>query len=359
MGSVSVSNVIRGTVCLLVVLGAACGDDGPGGPEPARSPSSTPIAAISFDALYVVNGGDQTVTVLDTEREVVAGTIALHDVTFPHHVYLSPNRARIAISDPASDLSGGHGGHRGTRASPEGAVLVLDALTGSTLVSRRLPRANHNAVFSPDGLEIWTSQSTSPGTVLVLDPQTLNETVTLEVGSGPGEVTFSSDGGRVFVANTGSDDVTVIDPVAKAAVATITVGDAPVGAWPGSNNVMYVDNEAEKTVTAIDAATLAILRVYHLGFTPGLAALGPDGNLWVTDSDRGYVALFAADADRKVAEIEAGSGAHAIAFNADGQTAYVSNQTGRSVSVIDVALRTERKEIAVGRKPNGLVWRAH
>ena len=47
--------------------------------------------------------------------------------------------------------------------------MVLDAVTGRTLASRRFDAPNHNAVFSPAGDEVWTTRMLKDGAVLVLD----------------------------------------------------------------------------------------------------------------------------------------------------------------------------------------------
>lgn len=49
-----------------------------------------------------------------------------------------------------------------------------------------------------------------------------------------------------------------------------------------------------------------------------------------------------------------GAGAHAISFTIDGNTAYVTNQTANTVSVVNVTNHTVTKTIAVGKKPNGI-----
>lgn len=48
-------------------------------------------------------------------------------------------------------------------------------------------------------------------------------------------------------------------------------------------------------------------------------------------------------------------GAHAISFTTDGNTAYVTNQSSKSVSVVNVTNHTVIKTITVGNKPNGIV----
>jgi YVTN family beta-propeller protein len=348
----------------LVLSGALlCGCSAPH--EEPQLPSSVPIEPITGDAVFVVIGGNGgSIAVIEPATNELVGRIELEHAEYPHHIYLSEDGTRLLVAIPGVDLSeghggddGGHGGHGGGQTTLEHSIMVLDSRDGSTLVARRLAEMNHNAIFSPDGQEIWTSKMSSPGSVLVLDPSTLETKTTIAVGDAPAEVTFSPDGSHAFVANTGSDSVSVIDVGNKTVVETIQVGDTPVGAWPGSDGVMYVDNEVGKSLTAIDATTLAVVRTYDLGFTPAMAAVSPAGDLWVTDTDGGRVVIYSAADGTVLGEIATAGGAHAMAFSDDGQTAYVTNQLAASVSVIDVAGRSVVKTIPVGAKPNGLVFR--
>lgn len=329
---------------------AACGGTEMG------EPSSVPIDPIGYDALFVVNGTDNSISVIDTATDQVKGTIELLEVTYPHHIYLSSDRATLLVAVPGSDLSGGHGGGGG-HGGPTGAVLALDATTGAVQVARRLPAPNHNATFAPDG-SIWTSQIASPGKVLVLDPSTLDTRSEVSVDNSPAEVTFPRSGAYGFVANTESDSVSIIDPGTQSVVATLAVGDGPVGAWPGTDGRMYVDNEAGKSLSVIDPATRAVVGTFALGFTPALAAIAPGGELWVTDTENGKLVFLDAATGAKRGELATGSGAHAIAFTTDGRKAYVTNQTAGTVSAIDVATKRVAATITVGAKPNGLVFRA-
>lgn len=321
-----------------------------------ENPSSNPIGKIDFEALYVVNGGSKSLSVINVATREVAGTITLKNAAFPHHVYLSPDSALMALALPGMDLSEGHGGEHGGHGMA-GALLLMDASTGETKASRMFDRPNHNAVFSPDGREIWTSQMTTPGKVLVLDAGNLSTKKTIDVGKMPAEVTFTLGGKYAFSANGGSASVTVIDVATQGVVKEIQVGSNPVGAWPGSDSVMYVDNESAQSITAIHGATLEVLRTYALGFTPGMAATAPNGSLWVTDTQNGKVVFFPAGSSQKDGDLATGAGAHAIAFSRDGKTAFISNQGAGTVAVIDVELRSLVKTLTVGEKPNGMAIR--
>lgn len=172
----------------------------------------------------------------------------------------------------------------------------------------------------------------------------------------PAEVTLSPDGRFFYVANGGSNSVSVINAVTKRVVATVPVGANPVGAWQAGNGFAYVDNEASMTVSALNRRTNTVTATFDLGFMPGMARLGPDGHLWVTDADNGRCVLYSLDRTERH-DIATGDGAHGVAFSANGRTAYVTNQMAGTVSVIDTRTRTVVRPLTVGAKPNGLVFR--
>lgn len=93
------------SLCLVFAAGACAHEAG--------APSSIPIEPISSNAVFVVNGGDNSITVIDAATEEVAGRIELVDVDYPHHIYLSSDRTTLLVAVPGSDLSGGHGGGGG------------------------------------------------------------------------------------------------------------------------------------------------------------------------------------------------------------------------------------------------------
>lgn len=342
--------------CVLVILlfsttGCVVGESSSTAP-----PTSTPIPAVAAPAVYVVNGQATSISVIDPQQNALVGTIQLGGIMWPHHLYLSKDGARMLVAVPNMDLSAGHGG---TMNSNPGFVLLLDSSTGALIASRKLEMMNHNAIFSPDGTEVWTSQMMMPGMVLVLDAQTLATKQSIDVGDMPAEVTFSKDGTMAFVANGMSDSVSVIDVTTKQIMATVPVGKDPVGPWPGIDGVMYTDCEQGKSISAIDPGTMAVVRTYNLGFTPGMVGTPPgtSGELWVTDVDDGKVVFNTIANDQKTGELAVGGGAHGIAFSPDGKTAYISNQGAGTLSVVDVATHTLTTTITIGAKPNGIAYR--
>lgn len=329
--------------------------------------ATQPMLNINYPAAYVVNAEGNSLSVIDLTGQQVKETISFGDasmtgmnmsnmIMWPHHIYLSPDGSKLGIGVPGMDLSAGHtGGTTGMN----GRVLVVNPVTGQTAQNQQTPVMNHNAVFSPDGTEIWTSQMDMTGKVLVYNAGTMALKNTITVGMEPAEVTMSSNGQYAFVANGMSNSVSVIKVSDKSVAKTIAVGEDPVGAWPGADGRMYVDNEKGQSISVIDVNTLAVVETVKLGFTPGYAAYHSTRNeLWVSQAGTGTkVVIFERmnGAWMKTSEVMTGLDAHAIAFTKDGATAYVTNQGAATVSVLDVAKRTKIKDISVGKKPNGIV----
>ncbi len=334
--------------------------------------TAQPELNISYPAAYVVNGTSSTLSVINLNTNEVANLIQLTDdmsgmahsgggkfLQYPHHIYLNPAKNQIAIAAPGMDLSEGHGTTAVLAHSGMAKVAIFDAVKGVNLKLIDVPEMNHNAIYSPDGKEIWTSQMDEKGKVLVYDANTYILKNTINVGKEPAEVTFSNDGLVAFVANGMDNSVSVINPNTKAVIATIPVGKNPVGAWTGSDNRMYVDNEDGQSVSVIDVKTLKVVETVALVFMPGYAAFnGEMKELWVTDPMNGKLHWWKQDASGKF--IKGGSfstanGSHAIAFK--GMSAYITNQEAASVSVVDVMKHEKIKDIKVGEKPNGIVIR--
>lgn len=319
---------------------------------------------INYPAAFVVNGEDATVSVIRLADNTVTETIELmgndnNMIMWPHHIYQHPttDMTHLSIAVPGMDLSEGHsGGMQGM----QGRILIADAVKGMIVKDLELPAMNHNAVYSPDGKEIWTSQMEMDGKVLVYDAATYALKKSIDVGMEPAELTFSADGSKAYIANGGDNTVSVIDPSDKSVITTIPVGENPVAAWVGYDGNMYVDNEDGHSVSVISVAGNSVIQTIDLGYMPGSVAHNHRRKeLWVTDPENGKVHFYNWDAGMSKwmhgNAFDAAPGAHAIAFTHDGEMAYVTNQQSASVSVINATTHTKVKDIPVGKKPNGIL----
>lgn len=327
---------------------------------------------INYPAAYVVNTGDSTLSVINLNTQAVTETIDLtkmYDpnsdkdivvktyIAFPYHISLTTDKQLLSISDPGVDFSQGH-----TLGStnPVGKVLIMNATTGE--VPRLVSIAggiNHNGVFSADGKLLWAAAASGNGNVYVFDKEQNYKLIkTIPVGKNPMEVTFSSDGTTIFVPNYGANTVSVIDVATQAVVKTISVGNAPVVAWAGSDGKMYVQNEEGQSISVIDVASRMLESTINLGFKPNYAAFNSgNSELWVSQLASDSVAYYQKNGliwELK-GKIQTANNPHAIVFSNDNKTAFVTNNGANSVSVINVDAKTKSKDISVGKKPNGML----
>jgi YVTN family beta-propeller protein len=240
----------------------------------------------------------------------------------------------------------------------KGGIAVIDTKTGSTLLKIVLPNINFNAVFSVDGSEIWSASATHSGEMFIYDATNGVLKTKVMLGSDPSEVVFSKDGKYVFVALGESSFVYVINSQTKAIVKTIKVDAFPTNVWTGIDNKIYVENKVAQTINIIDTKTLTVIDYLDVVFTPGQIAYNETLNeLWICQAGENKVAYF----ERKnnlwslKGTIITGDDAHAITFSKDMKRAFVVNQKGNTVSVIDANTHLKTKDISVGSLPNGIV----
>lgn len=307
---------------------------------------------------YVVNGASNNVSIIDLNELSVKNIIQMTELgRFPHHISLSVDGKKLAVALPEFDFLLGHAAlHNAT--DKKGGVAVLDAQNGNTLLKIAVPSVNFNAVFSPDGSEIWTASSTHTGEMFVYDANngTLKSQVTL--GADPSEVVFSKDGQYVFVALGESSFVYVLNAKTRLITKTIKVDAFPTNVWAGIDDKIYVENKVAQTINIIDAKTLTVTDYLDVAFTPGQIAYNQSLNeLWICQAGENKIAYF----ERKnnlwslKGTIITGNDAHAVTFTKDMKRAFVVNQKGNTVSVIDAVNHTKTKDILVGSQPNGIV----
>jgi YVTN family beta-propeller protein len=356
---------------------------------------------VSYDALYVVNRAGNSLSVINLTTDKVQKTINLGSVSnmmgggmmngntsnnnaWPFHISLSPDKSKLVVTEPDMDFNGGyemmmnstssdsagnihyqhHNGNSTTVTTDimkmQGKILILDATTGDLIKELTLEGMPYDAIFSPDGKEIWTTIMMPEGKVQVFSADSYNLLTTVSVGNMPAGVTFSDDGKKVFVANGMSGSVTVIDAVSKLILDTIITGQGVVGAFPGMHGMMYTDNEKYQTINIINMMSNIMSDSIRLGFTPGMVSKNSMMNqLWISDPNGGKIHVWTqnGNAYNYGGSVTVGRGAGVIIFSQDGITCYVANQDENSVSVVDVAGLKEVMKVSVGEKPNGLIIR--
>jgi len=99
---------------------------------------------------------------------------------------------------------------------------------------------------------IYVANSES-NNVSVIDTATNKVIATVPVGSRPRGVAVTPDGTKVYVANSKSNNVSVIDTVTNTVTSRVNVGSRPKGvAVTPDGKKVYVANHKSKNISVID-----------------------------------------------------------------------------------------------------------
>lgn len=171
--------------------------------------------------IYVANQGDNSVTVIDASDNSVVTTVFDPNASSPIFAVPSADSTHVFVVNQASSN-----------------VTVIDATSDSVVATLSLPagslpnratvdRQNQRVVITNPGTVSAAGAVTAAGTVSVInaDPTSpLFLSVTnIPVGINPRSATALADGTRIYVANTNSHSITVINSLSLTASKTISL----------------------------------------------------------------------------------------------------------------------------------------
>jgi len=189
--------------------------------------------------------------------------------------------------------------------------------------------------------------------VSVIDQTTNQVVATISVGHNPVDVAVTPDGSAGYVANAGSNSVSVIDTTQNNVVGTVGVGFSPVNiAIRPDGKRAYVANAGGNSVSVIDTSTKALTDTIPVGHNPVNVAVTPDGSTaYVVNAGSNSVTVFDTATNKVITAVTVGFVPVSIAIEPHGTRAYVANAGANSVSVIDTRTYTVLTAVQVGHNP--------
>jgi YVTN family beta-propeller protein len=180
------------------------------------------------------------------------------------------------------------------------------------------------------------------------------------VGRGPVHAATTPGGSRIFVVNLDDDTVsTYITLLASALPVTISLpaGSAPVFAHTTQGTRMYIANSGTGTVGVIDAGTNVLTDLVTVGNNPVALAELPNGTkLYCVNQNDNTVTVISTQDKLVVATIAVGNMPSFAVANDTGAFVFVANQGDGTVSVIDTATDMVTATLAVGTAPKFLFF---
>lgn len=194
-------------------------------------------------------------------------------------------------------------------------------------------------------------------TVTVVDVSTESVIATIPTEAQPQDLAVTSDGRLLLLANTGAASLSVIDTRDFTLTKTISVaGETRSVAASPSGSIAYVICEPNGTLSVIDTETLVVISTAELGGGAKDVAFTSEGrSALVTQEAAGIVALINTVSHASELEFAVGSAPQHVAVTPDGNTAYVTVAGLSALVEVDLAQPRVLGSISVGNIPGELV----
>ncbi len=325
-------------VALLVLIWAGCGNEFRPVATPTFPPGGDPQGQRQAVSVNNAGGAVGSTTHINVSGDTVVGSHVVGQG--PVHAATTPSGARIFIVNPGSDT----------------VTTYLTLLASSTPTTISLP-AGSTPVFAhtTQATRMYIANS-GTGTVGVIDASTNVVTNLVAVGNNPVALAELPSGTKLYCVNQNDNTVTVISTVDNLVVATIPVGNMPSFAVASDTGAfVFVANQGDGTVSVIDSATDTVTATLAVGAGPNFLFF--DNSLkrvYVTNSGGGSVSILRADVSPPVvlgAPVAVGTAPLSVTALADGSRAYVANSGSGTVSVITTSNNTVSRTITVGTNP--------
>lgn len=296
-----------------------------------------PAFAMAGPKAYVGNFKDNTVSVVDTAKASVIGTIAV--AAGPHGMVLSPDGRTLFVSGDGSSQ-----------------VSVIDTTTDSVVRSLTVGPTPHGLALSPDGRRLLVAVY-GEDRVAVIDAATGEPVGSLPVAK-PHTIAMRPDGRLAYVASQapGHFALVVLDMTALAVLRELPLDKPPRDLeFAFDARALYFTEAGENAVLVLDPASDQIVAHVPTGASPHIASLfrGAEAATVVVQGP-GELTFFSPDSHRVLRSIAVGRQPHWVAAAAGATTLYVTNEGSNELSVIDTATGAVRN-VAVGQAPRKVV----
>lgn len=242
------------------------------------------------------------------------------------------------------------------------SIFVYDSLTKTLVDEWGAAYPDEGLAIRPGGGALYlVSPQTDEGEDLYQVFRGAGDIWTPEISSETGGVeprvpVVSPNGERVYVTNSGSNDLSVIRESTGEVLAMIPVGHTPWGlAITPDGEKLYVANSGESTVSVISTASNSVVSTIPVGWAPWGVAVNPSGTkVYVANSSSNSVSVISATTDQVIKAVAVGPAPHWLAVTPDGTSVYVGNSGGTTVSVIATSNDTLAATVGVGDRPEGI-----
>ncbi len=318
-------------------------------------------AALAADTvskrLYVANNGDKSISLVENDQVTLTSPIGEELTSLlvsEGRLYAgSQSKPNILLLDPATltlqtrlTMPDGFGiinlaadaVHHRIYADLYEKTAVIDSTSLRVLNTIPLKGSFYTLVPDPfnDHLLASIYDSTTQSDYLVaLEPLTGKETGRAKIGNDSHGGVITGDGDFVYVANSYTNDISVIGPRFMSSLATIPVGLSPVAvALDDARHRLYIANSDSHSVNVLNTENQKLEATIPLAMFPTALETNQDaGRVYVANASTDSV--FVVEGSRVVKEIAVGHHPIDLARDATSNQVYVANRADGTLSVIN------------------------
>jgi YVTN family beta-propeller protein len=200
--------------------------------------------------------------------------------------------------------------------------------------------------------------NSASGTVSVINGVTNSLTATVNTGSNPIAVAVNPLSNMVYVANNGSNNITVINGATNT-TSTVTdpnaIGPMAVALDP-LTNVVYVANFESNNLTVINGAGNNVAATVGVGNNPTAVVVNPATNMvYVANRASNNVTAISGVTNQVLATIGTGTTPVSLTLDLVANLVYVANYGSNSLTLINAASNTVFETLNVGTNPVAVV----
>jgi YVTN family beta-propeller protein len=173
------------------------------------------------------------------------------------------------------------------------------------------------------------------------------------IGGDPRGMAVSAQDGRIYVANSWSNDVSVIDGRAMRLVTTVPVGLQPVDVVLGKAGEVYVANSSSDNLAILDGSTGRLQKVVPISALPrGMAVQPSTGRVYVACASSNSV--LALQNGQVVSQIPVGLHPTEVGLSPDGYTLFILDYVDGSLVSASTQDNRVIRSLQVDRLTRGL-----
>ena len=178
-----------------------------------------------------------------------------------------------------------------------------------------------------------------------------------ENGFFPSAISFDSNNGYLYVTNSGSNNVSVINGSSNTVIGSIIVGVCPRGiSFDSNNGYIFILNFNSQTLSVISSTQNTVINTITL---PGIDAVSisfdpKDDYIYVMNSEQSTISVINGSNFKVLSNIDMGSFPDAAFFDPVNEYMYIANSGTNSVSAINTSSLSIIYSIPVGYEPNAL-----